>query len=35
LLGDTENDAARFILIRELDKMMKGRYPKTAPKPND
>jgi hypothetical protein len=28
LLGETENDAARFILIRELDKMMRGRYPK-------
>jgi hypothetical protein len=28
LLGDTENDAARFILIRELDKMMRGRYPR-------
>ena len=25
-LGDTENEAARFILIRELDKMMRGRY---------
>lgn len=28
LLGDTENDAARFIVIRELDKMMRGNYPK-------
>jgi hypothetical protein len=25
-LGDSENEAARFILIRELDKMMRGRY---------
>jgi hypothetical protein len=25
-LGDTENEAARFILIRELDKMRRRRY---------
>ena len=27
-LGATENDAAKFILIRELDKLMRGRYHK-------
>jgi hypothetical protein len=27
-LGETENEAARFILIRELDKMMRNRYHK-------
>lgn len=25
-LGDSENDAARFIVIRELDKMRRRRY---------
>jgi len=30
-LGDSENDAARFILIRELDKMMRGQYHKKDP----
>lgn len=27
-LGDTEDDAARVILIREIDKMRRGRYHK-------
>jgi hypothetical protein len=27
-LGDTENEAAEYILIRELDKMMRGCYHK-------
>jgi hypothetical protein len=34
LLGETENDAARYILIRELDKMMRGNYPKRGALPN-